>query len=448
MKRDPSNHLEYYGMTRRKFLRLASMSAAGFVIGCSENPVTGKKQLMLVSRDKEIQIDREQSPHQISSDYGRLRDKGLSSYITQIGRKLVPQTHRPKMPYSFPGVNATYVNAYAFPGGTIATTRGILLTLGSEAELAALLGHELGHVNARHSARQMSKRTLTSLGVGLLTAYVGRKYSGYEDLAEKLGTLGAGALLASYSRDNEREADALGNQYMVQAGYNTAGFTDLMEMLNSLSKGRSGITHILFSTHPMSDERYHTAIGNAQKKYESSKKLPLHRERYMDNISGLRAIKGAIEAMQKGDVSMMRQKYDTAETYFQSALKQAPEDYAGLLMMAKCQIAQGNHSLAQRCADKAVQIYPREAQAHHLSGFAKIKGKKFEAAYSEFRKYEQLLPGNPSTAFFKGFALEGMQKKRESAKEYNRYLQTVQQGTRAKHAYKRLVTWGYVKPRK
>lgn len=433
-------------MTRRKFLGFASLSAAGLIIGCSDNPVTGKKQLMLVSKDKEIQIDREQSPHQISSDYGTLRDKGLSNYIREVGNTLVPQTHRPKMPYAFLGVNATYVNAYAFPGGTIAATRGILLSLDSEAELAALLGHELGHVNARHSARQMSKRTLTSLGLGLLTAYVGQKYAGYADLAEKLGTLGAGALLASYSRKNEREADALGNQYLVQAGYSTTGFTDLMEMLNSLSRGRSGITQILFATHPMSDERYRTALEDAQKKYESSKRLPMHRERYMDNISDLRAIKGAINAMQKGEMSMAKEKYETAETYFQRALKQAPGDYAGLIMMAKCQIAQGNNSLAQRYADKAVQIYPGEAQGYHLSGFTKIREKKFEAAYSAFRKYEQLLPGNPNTAFFKGFALEGMQQKTASAKEYNRYLQAVQQGKRAKHAYKRLVSWGYVKP--
>ena len=162
-------------MSRRKFLWLSGMSAAGVVTGCAANPVTGKKQLMLVSEGQEVQIDREHSPHQFSSDYGQLQDKALNSYIDGVGRRIAAKTHRPNMPYSFRGVNATYVNAYAFPGGSIAATRGILLELDNEAELAALLGHELGHVNARHTAEQMSKGMLTQAVVGGLSIYAGTK---------------------------------------------------------------------------------------------------------------------------------------------------------------------------------------------------------------------------------------------------------------------------------
>ncbi len=435
-------------MTRRKFIQLTSMSAAGFVIGCKENPATGEKQFMIVSENKEIQIDKQQSPHQFSSDYGILQDKALNTYISKVGRMLVPKTHRPDMPYSFQGVNATYINAYAFPGGSIAVTRGILLRLGNEAELAALLGHELGHVNARHTAQQMSKRQLTSLAVWGITEYVSRKHSKYTQVAEKLGMLGAGALLASYSRDNEREADALGNEYLVQTGYSTAGFVGLMEMLNSLSKRKSGITDLLFATHPMSDERYKAAVESADTKYQSSQNRPLKKERYMDNMSGLRAIKGAIVEMQKGEVAMARQKYDAAETYFQNALKQSPEDYAALLMMSKCLLAQGKHARAGQYVSQAKQISPREAQVYHLSGFAEIKTKNFESAYKDFRICEKLLPGNPNSAFFKGLALEGMQRKRDAATEYNRYLQATKKGDQAKHAYRRLVDWGYVNPGK
>lgn len=435
-------------MTRRKFLWLTGMSAAGFVAGCAVNPVTGKQQFMIVSEASEIQIDKENSPHQFSSDYGILQDNALNSYIGQVGRKLIPNTHRTKMPYSFQGVNATYINAYAFPGGSIATTRGILLKLDNEAELAALLGHELGHVNARHTAQQMSKGTLTSLVLTGITAYVGQKYSQYSDLTQQLGMLGAGALLASYSRDNEREADALGNQYMVQSGYSTQGFVGLMEMLNSLSKGKSGATDLLFSTHPMSDERLRAAQEYARTKYQSSQSLPLNQERYMDNTSRLRSIKDAIEAMQKSDTAMGAQKYDEAETYLRNALKRVPGDYAGLLMMAKCQLAQGNNSEAQQYADQAKQVYPREAQAYHVSGFAKLKGNNFASAYQDFGRSDQLLPGNPGIAFFKGVALEGMGRRDQSAAEYNRYLQSVKEGDNAKHAYQRLVEWGYIKTQK
>ena len=143
--------------SRRDFMKLTGVTAAGLALGCAVNPVTGQSQLMLVSEDQEIQLDRQSSPFQLSADYGLVRDSALSTYVSGVGMRLAGLTHRPHMPYNFRTVNAVYVNAYAFPGGTIAVTRGILLKLRSEAELAALLGHELGHVNARHTAQQASR---------------------------------------------------------------------------------------------------------------------------------------------------------------------------------------------------------------------------------------------------------------------------------------------------
>ena len=149
-------------LTRREFMWMLSMSAAGAASGCAFDPVTGRSQLMLVSESQEIQMDRQHSPKQYSADYGLTQDAALNRYVEGVGRALVPHTHRPGMPYAFRAVNAIYVNAYAFPGGSIAVTRGILLDLDNEAALAALLGHELGHVNARHTAEQMSKSQVTS----------------------------------------------------------------------------------------------------------------------------------------------------------------------------------------------------------------------------------------------------------------------------------------------
>ena len=240
--------------SRREFLALSALASAGFLAGCAINPVTGKNQLMLVSQDWEVQVDQQNSPHQFSTDYGKLQDNALNNYLQQVGKAMTPHTHRPEMSYPFQGVNATYINAYAFPGGSIAATRGILLSLESEAELAALLGHELGHVNSRHTAQQMSKGILTQAVVGGVAAYAGSRGDAYGQIASQLGMLGAGALLASYSRDNEREADRLGVTYMTRSGYGTEGFVDLMEMLNGLHKGNAGAASLLFATHPMSQE--------------------------------------------------------------------------------------------------------------------------------------------------------------------------------------------------
>jgi predicted Zn-dependent protease len=267
----------------------------------------------------------------------------------------------------------------------------------------------------------------------------------YGQLASQLGMLGAGALLASYSRDNEREADALGMAYMVQSGYGSDGAVGLMEMLNEMSKGKShGSADLLFATHPMSDERYQTAVSRAKETYAAAKKLPLYKERYMDHTARLRAIGGAIKSMQMGDEAMRQKRYPVAEDHFQQALVQAPNDYAGLVMMAKCQLAQEKNQSAVGYAEKAKAVYPGEAQAHHLSGFAKIKTKQFEAALSDFDAYEKRLPGNPAIGFYSGYALEGMGRRDASASAYRSFLKTVNQGPQAEHAYRRLVEWGYI----
>jgi len=432
-------------LSRRHFLWLTSLSAAGWVAGCATSPVTGKPQLMLVSEEEEIQVDKQYSPLQFSSDYGTVRDEALREYVSDVGKNISSRTHRPKMPYSFRVVNATYVNAYAFPGGSIACTRGILLDLDNEAQLAALLGHELGHVNARHTAQQMSKGAITQVFVGGLSVLAGVAGGGLGQVAAQLGTIGAGALLASYSRDNEREADALGMEYMVKAGYDPKGMVGLMDMLRSLNKSKPSAIELMFSTHPMSDERYATAVKRAKEDYPKAASLPVYRERYMDNTERLRAQKEAIEEMQKGEQLMAKEKFKEAESHFRKALREAPEDYAGLVMMATCQLVQKDYREGLRYAEEAQSVYPREAQAHHLSGFAKIQTKDYEGAYEEFSTCEKLLPANPNSIFFKGYALEGMRKREEAAKEYTRYLKVVQEGQYAQHAYKRLVEWGYVK---
>ncbi len=400
---------------------------------------------MLVSEDQEIEIDRQNSPYQFSTDYGSIQDKPLNNYINQTGKKISALTHRPHMPYSFRGVNAAYVNAYAFPGGSIAVTRGILIELRNEAELSALLGHEIGHVNARHTAEQMSKGALTNAFIGGIATFAGTQIPGLDSLASQLGMLGAGALLAHYSRDNERQADALGLEYMVKAGYNPNGFVELMNILRSTSKREPSAIELMFSTHPMSDERYNTAVQTVQTKYRHAQNLPFYRDRYMDHTVKLRSMKGAIEAMQKGERAVAGEKYDEAQTYFMKALKLAPDDYAGLVMMAKCQMVREKYSEADRFVKKAKNVYPQEAQAYYLAGFININQKQYDSAYEDFKTYEKILPGNPNITFFQGLSLEKMNRVSESADKYYRYINVVNQGDKAKYAYQRLVQWGYVK---
>jgi len=434
-------------MSRRAFLQLSSMAAAGLVAGCATNPVTGRSQLMLVSEDKEIQIDKQNSPYQFSADYGTVQDKRLTDYIDRTGKNIAAQTHRTHMPYNFHVVNATYVNAYAFPGGTIACTRGILLSLDNEAELSALLGHELGHVNARHTAEQMSKGMLTQAVVGGLAVAAGTQGAGYGNLASQLGQLGAGALLASYSRDNEREADALGMEYMVRAGYSSQGMVGLMDVLRSMGKHKPSAIELMFSTHPMSDERYRTAVETVDMKYKAAKNKPMYRERYMDNTAKLRSQKPAIDEMQKGQKELAAKNFSAADAHLRKAIKLAPNDYTALVMLSMSQLVQKKWAVGRQYAEMAQKVYPAEPQAYHLSGFAKIQLKDFDGALEEFSSYDKKLPGNPNITFFKGYAYEGMKKYPQAGREYQRYLQFTQQGNYARHAYQRLQEWrarGYI----
>jgi predicted Zn-dependent protease len=433
------------GLNRREFLRLSGILAAGLAAGCAANPVTGKSQLMLVSEQDEIKMDKQHSPHQISADFGPLQDKALNDYITGIGKTMAQKTHRPQMPYDIKGVNATYVNAYAFPGGTIACTRGILLTLENEAELAALIGHELGHVNARHTAEIMSKNMITSAIVGGAAAYIGTRNASYGGIAAQLGMLGSGVLLASYSRDNERQADHLGMAYMVKSGYSPEGMVGLMDMLNSMSKHKQNATQLLFATHPMSSERYQTAVKMARSEFATAKGQPLHRERYMDHTAALRKIGPAIQEMQKGDALMAQKKFAQAEGHYKKALAKAPQDYAALMMMARCQLAQKKTAAAGTYTAKAKAVYPAEAQGYYLNGFVMLRKKRYTEALNDFTAYEKRLPGNPNAYFFKGYAHEGMDQRKAAADEYYRYLKVVREGEKAQHAYGRLVEWGYLK---
>jgi predicted Zn-dependent protease len=232
---------------------------------------------------------------------------------------------------------------------------------------------------------------------------------------------------------------------MTKAGYGPQGMVGLMEMLNSMNNHQSSMTALLFATHPMSSERFETSVRQAKNEYAQFKDYPLHRDRYMDNTKKLRQLKIPIKKMQDGEAAMGKEQFGEAENLFQQALNKAPEDYVGLLLMSKCLLVQEKNRQAKRYADKAKKVYPREAQAYHISGITHLRLKKYENANQDFENYDQRLPGNPNTTFYKGLSLEGMQKIEPAARAYHTYLQRVNQGKQAQYAYQRLKEWGYIK---
>lgn len=433
-------------LSRREFMILGGAAASAALSGCATNPVTGKSQFMIVSEDQEKEMDLSSAPHQFSADYGAVQMPAVNAYVAEVGQRVAAISHRPQMPYSFRALNAVHVNAYTFPAGSAGATRGILLAMEDESELAALMGHEIGHVNYRHTGSRMSTALLTQLVLLAAVGLVSYKNKKYTMLAAGLGTLGSGLLLANYSRQDERQADESGQLYMVKAGYHPDGMVHLMQRLMALHDREPSALEVMFSSHPMSAERYDTAIKRSNLEYANFHNQKTSRERYMDITAPLRAQKDAIVAMQNGLDALGENKVPTAEQEYEKALKLQPRDYAGLLTMAKIQLAQKRVPQAREFANRARDVYPEEPQARHVCGLAAMNGGQYDAALVDFEAYDRMLPGNPSLAFFKGYTLEQLGKKESSAAEFQRYLEAGAEGEEAEYARTRLTSWGYIKP--
>ena len=440
---DLARSLERNRITRRQALWLLGAGAAAGLSGCATSPVTGETILVGMSEAQEKQTDAQVAPHQFSQDLGAIQDESVNGYVAGIGQRMGALTHRPQMPYSYRVLNANYVNAYTFPGGAMGVTRGILADLDDEAQLAALLGHELGHVNARHAAQRQGQNMVAQAAIaGLNVAAQDSNWGGLVGIGSQIG---ASALLAGYSREHEREADALGQEYLVKAGYPATGMVRLHQLLVTEEKSTPSLLQTMFSTHPMSSERMQAAQAAADSRYRISNSLDARRERFMDSTASLRRIRPTIDACKNGETAMAARQYPKAQAEFQTALARTPRDYASNLRMAQCLQAQGQTAKAVDYADNAREIYPQEAQAYKLAGVLALQQRDAGRAYQNLDRFDRLLPGDAGITFLKGISLEGMGNRQAAAQHYAAYLRQSQQGNAAQYSYNRLKAWGMVK---
>lgn len=228
----------------RRSWRLAGIAAlAAAVVTCAVNPVTGKRELSLVSEGQEIQMGQEYAK-QVTQEMGAYPDSSVQRYVRTIGLRLAKASERPSLPWNFTVIDDPQVNAFALPGGPIFITRGILTHMNSEAELASVVGHEIGHVTARHSVQQMTRQQLFQ--VGLVAGAIAS-----DKVAQNLGLLstGLGILSLKYGRDDETQADGLGFRYTLNDGYDVRQMVDMFRILQRISGGGSRIPEWQ-STHP------------------------------------------------------------------------------------------------------------------------------------------------------------------------------------------------------
>lgn len=251
---------------------------------CARNPVTGKRQVALISEDQEIAMGKEADP-QIIAEYGLYEDANLQSFINQKGKEMAAISHRPNLDYQFRIVDSDILNAFAVPGGYVYFTRGIMAHFNNEAEFAGVLGHEIGHITARHSVSQQSRQILGQ--IGLIGAMVVKP-----ELAQfgEAASQGLGLLFLKYGRDAERQSDDLGVEYSSKIGYDAqqmAGFFTTLQRQGEQT-GAAELPTFL-STHPNPGDRN---VDVAKAATEWKQKLGLtnakvNRDEYLRRIEGI-----------------------------------------------------------------------------------------------------------------------------------------------------------------
>jgi predicted Zn-dependent protease len=357
---------------------------------CVINPVTGDRELALVSADQEIAIGEQQyAPSQQMQGGDYTLDPALTSYVAGVGRKLAAVSDR-ALPYEFVVLNNSVPNAWALPGGKIAVNRGLLLELDSEAELAAVLGHEIVHAAARHGALAMQRGLL--LQGALLATQVAAQRSDYGGLTVGAASLGAQLISQRNSRGAELEADLYGMRYMSAAGYDPNAAVTLQETFVRLSEqqGREqGRLAALFASHPPSAER-------VQKNRETAATLPtggdVGRERYQSATAALRRRQPAYQAYDQARAALADKRPADAERSAQEALRLLPEEAQIHALLGDIDAEQRRYEDSVRHYADAIARNDGFFYYHLQKGLAHRQLRQWEPARAELESSVQLLP--------------------------------------------------------
>jgi|SRR5690625_304139 len=255
-----------------------------FLFGCSRNPVTGKRELSFMSTSQELAMGAQSDP-QVVAEFGLYEDDKLQAFIDEKGQKMAKVSHRPDLDYEFKILNSPVVNAFALPGGYIYFTRGILAHFSNEAEFAGVLGHEIGHVTARHSAQQYTNQMLSQIGliVGLVVSPTVRQFA--DEISQ-----GVQLMLLSNSREHESQSDQLGVEYSTKIGYDANYMANFFQTIGRISESSgAGEIPTFLSTHPNPADRF-TRVHQLAEEWQGKLQLPgykVNRESYLDLIDGL-----------------------------------------------------------------------------------------------------------------------------------------------------------------
>ena len=335
-------------------LALSTFLLAAVLSGCATNPVTGKSEISLVSESWELKTGAQNYlPARQSQGGDYVADPLVQAYVQEVGNKLAAVSDR-DLPYEFAVINNSVPNAWAMPGGKIAINRGLLTELGSEAELAAVLGHEIVHAAAKHSAQAVQRGVM--LQAAVLATGIATKDSDYGQVAAIGAGAGAALINSKYGRDDERESDVYGMNYMSRAGYNPQGAVELQQTFVALKDGKAAnFLEGLFASHPPSQERVATNRQHAAT-------LPSGgiegRQRYEQMMARLIESKPAYEAYDEARQAVADNRLKAARRLVQQAIDSEPREGHFYALLGDIEADEDDLNAADRAYDQAVNLNP------------------------------------------------------------------------------------------
>jgi len=370
------------------------------VYSCAVNPVTGRSELALVSfsEEEEAALGAKAYAPAVQQQGGFYRDRELEAYVQEVGMRLARVSHRPNLNYRYRVLNSSVPNAFALPGGYIVINRGLLVGLSSEAEMAAVLGHETGHVTAKHSlAGYQRAMTANVLVTGVVLATGGR--AGVQELSGITASL----LENGFSRDQEREADWLGIDYMVKAGYNPEGAVQLQEYFyRQLEGGKNPMwAEGLFRTHPFSKERLDNARARIAERYPDTVKNPnytFNETVFRQKTAPLREAQKAYDVSDQGDKLLKAKRYDEALAKYREAARMEPGQAPFHSSAGSVYLIRKNDAAAEGELRKAIELDGDLFEPRYLMGALRYGKREYRAAIPELERSMELYPTKQAAA--------------------------------------------------
>ncbi|ROR03327.1 M48 family metalloprotease [Desulfosoma caldarium] len=417
-----------------------------FLVGCAVNPVTQRSQFSLMSPQQEVAIGRELYPLYTQMSYGLFQDPTLQDYVQTVGKRLASVSHRPNMPYEFNVVNGSEMNAYALPGGKISVTRGMVSKLHNEAQLAAVLAHEIGHVSAMHHATFYTRQTVASLLTGLGASMLQAGGGAGGDLLAQAGVVAANLVLMKYSRDQERQADELGMEYMVRAQYNPAGYVQTIALLQEEGQRQPSLLESFFSSHPLTTERI-MASNRRLEQYGPGLRTPeaLRKAPFREHTRYLRQVAPAYALMDEAKQDLSTGNAVRAASLLAQATAQAPKEALIWVFRAMAEKKAGKGREAVLSARRAVKLYPTLYHARYVAGVVLFDERNHRESLEQLTEANKIVADQPSVLFYMGRNWEAMGQRDRAARAYHAVLKKVQKGPMAQYCYQRLVEWGYLR---